>query len=198
MATPPQDDGTPVGFTLNGAPVGATVRAKRPALDVLREDLGVYTLKPGCSPQGICGSCLVRIDGKVRLTCTLPGKSLAGKSVQTLEQEPAREALARCFAQAGAVRCGYCIPGLLTQCGALLERSPQPSDEELRKALNMHTCRCTGWWRIEEAVRAAAGGAAAGPLDEDALLALGERAFMDDIQVPGMLHAAVVWAPGAE
>lgn len=201
MASGAMDERVPVEFELNGRPVSVWARPKRSALDLLREELGLYALKPGCSPQGICGSCLVRVDGKVRLTCTLPGRSLAGKRVSTLDHEPAAEQVARAFCASGAVGCGYCVPGVLTQVCALLERAPDPTPDDLQKALNMHTCRCTGWWRMEDAVRLAARARASGealpPGGDAERLALGEQAFVDDVNVPGLWHAAVVWAPSA-
>lgn len=190
-----------LSFTLNGQPVRVDARPKRSALDVLREGLGVRSLKPGCSPQGICGCCATLIDDKVRLTCTLPARSLEGKQVTTLDglSEGERELLARAFAESGALRCGYCAPGIAMQTHALLTRLPEPSDEDIGKALNGHLCRCAGWSSLFDAVRGAAAlkKAENTPRFTDAIreLALGEVAFVDDIEPPGMLHAALVWTP---
>src|SRR6185503_15729236 len=88
---------------------------KAPALGVLRDELGVLGVKAGCSPQGLCGCCTVLIDGKPRLTCTLPTKSLAGKAVTTLASVPeaARLRLADAFATTHAAQCGYCTPAIV-------------------------------------------------------------------------------------
>lgn len=195
-------------FTLNGEE--RTVRAdpKTSVLDVLRETLGVLTMKAGCSPQGLCGCCTALVDGKARLTCTLPVKSLAGKSVTTLEAvDPAvRDALALAFTQEGGTQCGYCTPGIALSASTLLAPGPAqnlaPTDDELHRALAPHMCRCTGYTGILDSVRLAASA-----LRGECTLAetcrpeareqvLGERPFVDDLVRPGMLHAVLAWAPG--
>ncbi|MCK6524107.1 molybdopterin-dependent oxidoreductase, partial [Myxococcota bacterium] len=201
----PKMDTLAVSFVLNGAPAAVEVNPKRPALDVLREDLDQRSLKAGCSPQGICGCCVALVDGKVRLTCTLPVRSLQGKEVRTLDglSEATRAALGQAFAQTGAAQCGYCTPGIAAQAAALLERAPDPSEEEVKKALNMHLCRCTGWGRIVEAVRLAGAlrrGEAAASTDapprlDAAEMTLGQHPYVDDLCPPGLVFAAPVFAP---
>ena len=203
----PKMDTLAVRFTLNGAPVAVDVSPKRPALDVLREDLDQRCLKAGCSPQGICGCCVALVDGKVRLTCTLPVRSLQGKEVSTLDglSEATRAALGQAFAQTGGTQCGYCTPGIAVQAAALLERSPDPNEEEVKKALNMHLCRCTGWGRVVEAVQVAGAirrGEAVAPKAEllrlDAVeMTLGQHPYVDDLCPPGLVFAAPVFAPVA-
>ena len=131
----PKMDTLAVSFTLNGAPAAVEVNPKRPALDVLREDLDQRCLKAGCCPQGICGCCVALVDGKVRLTCTLPVRSLQGKEVRTLDglSEATRAALGQAFAQTGGTQCGYCTPGIATQAAALFERSPLQSTRHLAR-----------------------------------------------------------------
>ncbi|MCB9758341.1 MAG: molybdopterin-dependent oxidoreductase [Alphaproteobacteria bacterium] len=212
MPGPSNDDPVTVRFTLDGREVAHTAAPRRSTLDVLREDLGQRSLKPGCSPQGICGCCAAAVDGKVRLTCTLPFKSLDGKALTTLDafDEADRQRAAEAFAATGAARCGYCIPGIATQALLLLDREPDPSDETVDRALNMHACRCTGWESVREAVRRLArskaeGRAAEAPASggvgqraerlDGRELALGQRWFIDDLELPGTLHAALVWTP---
>ncbi|MCP4918909.1 MAG: molybdopterin-dependent oxidoreductase [Proteobacteria bacterium] len=176
-----------LSFTLDGAPVTLTAEPKRPAVDVLREELGIRSLKPGCSPQGICGSCAASINGKFRLTCTLPFKSLSGKEVQTLDgwSNEERTRWARAFAATGAARTGYSAPGLLAHL-RLLEGE---SDDKILRGLNMHACR-SGW----SAVRAAL--TADGVEDPAAeAMALGQVEFIGDVEVEGMLHGALVVSP---
>ncbi|MBK7760476.1 MAG: hypothetical protein IPI35_29510 [Deltaproteobacteria bacterium] len=203
----PKMDTLAVSFTLNGAPAAVEVNPKRPALDVLREDLDQRCLKAGCCPQGICGCCVALVDGKVRLTCTLPVRSLQGKEVRTLDglSEATRAALGQAFAQTGGTQCGYCTPGIAVQAAALFERSPDPSEDEVKKALNMHLCRCTGWGRVVEAIRVAGAlrrGEAVAPTGEllrldAAEMTLGQHPYVDDLCPPGLVFAAPVFAPVA-
>ena len=203
----PKMDTLAVSFTLNGAPAAVEVNPKRPALDVLREDLDQRCLKAGCCPQGICGCCVALVDGKVRLTCTLPVRSLQGKEVRTLDglSEATRAALGQAFAQTGGAQCGYCTPGIAVQAAALFERSPDPSEDEVKKALNMHLCRCTGWGRVVEAIRVAGAlrrGEAVAPTGEllrldAAEMTLGQHPYVDDLCPPGLAFAAPVFAPVA-
>ncbi|MEY3209532.1 MAG: hypothetical protein RIT28_13 [Pseudomonadota bacterium] len=203
----PKMDTLALSFTLNGAPAAVEVNPKRPALDVLREDLDQRCLKAGCSPQGICGCCVALVDGKVRLTCTLPARSLQGKEVRTLDglSEATRAALGQAFAETGGTQCGYCTPGIAVQAAALLERSPDPAEDEVKKALNMHLCRCTGWGRVVEAIQVAGAirrGEARAPTTERlrldaAEMTLGQHPYVDDLCPPGLAFAALVFAPVA-
>jgi xanthine dehydrogenase molybdenum-binding subunit len=172
---------------------------KRPALDLLREDLGVVSIKPGCSPQGVCGSCTVLVGGKPRLTCTLPCRSLRDKDVLTLEgwSDDARERYGQAFARVGATLSGYEVPGLLSQARALLDKHPEgPTDDQIDRALQLHLSRGAGWQAVRDAVHelTAPNSGAADPAEVD--LALGDAPFVGDLSRPGMLHAALVWVPG--
>lgn len=204
------DDATPtVTFQLNGHTVAGAAPAKRPLLELLREDLDHRTARPGCSPQGVCGCCAVLVDGKPRLACTLPAKSVEGKAVQTLEGMSAegREALALAFCEVGAVGAGYNLSGIGVQALALLERHADAGPEDAQKALAMHLTRTVGWSRVVEGVvrtgallRGAARptppadgvGASAWPLDGQAIVR-GEVPVLDDYVRPGLLHAVVAW-----
>lgn len=194
----------PTRFSLNGRALALAADPERSALDVLREELGQRGLKPGCSPQGVCGSCAASVDGKPRLLCTLPFRKLDGKEVVTLEgfPEAEREAVAAGLSGAGAALCGYCTPGIATQAALLLRRSPEPDAESVIRSLAMHSCRCSGWQAVVEGVQRAGAllrGEAVPPQLErldGRERALGELPYVDDLDLPGTLHAAVVWAPG--
>ena len=192
-----------LSFSLDGEAVTVSAPPKESALTVLREQLGKHRLKPGCSPQGICGSCAAVINGKVRLTCTLPAKSLDGKELTTLDGIPEAEAqqIALAFAAEGAVQCAYCLPGIVTQTWLLLQHVPDPDDEILRKALQLHLCRCTGWSAVRAGVRRAAALRRGESVPASSLrlraarldAALGRRPVVEDLVRPGMLHAAPVF-----
>ena len=188
-------------FELDGNARCVESAPKRSALDLLREELGAKSLRPGCSPQGICGSCAAVVGDKVRLTCTLPAKALGGKVVRTLAGIPTARVVAEAFVDSGAVRCGACIPGLVTQAATLLDFVPDPDDAVISKALQLHLCRCTGWESVRAAIKLAAARLrdeeAAAPDRDEALvaLALGQVTTVEDMRRPGMLHGAIVWAP---
>ena len=199
-------------FELNGVEIKHKARPKRSVLDVLREDMDIRSLKPGCSPQGVCGCCALLVNDRVRLACTLPIKAVAGKKLQTLEgfSDTDRQILAESFVRTGGTQCGYCTPGIAVQANALLDRIPEPTDSDIDKALNMHICRCTGWVKIRDAIHTA-GAMRRGEVEiengcegcvGDSLgrndgheLVLGERPYIDDMSLPGMLHGALVWTP---
>ncbi len=200
-------------FVLNGVEVTVTAEPRASVLDVLREPgdgrAPVLTMKAGCSPQGLCGCCTALVDGKPRLTCTLPVKSLAGKSVTTLESVDGvvRDALAAAFAAEGGAQCGYCTPGIALSASVLLAPGPgqnlSPTDDDIHRALAPHLCRCTGYTGIFDSVRLAAATLrgdctiAACSRPEARELVLGERPFIDDLVRPDAVYAVLVWAPGA-
>lgn len=191
---------TPLSFTLNGEARAIELIGKPSALDLLRDSLGLTSLKGGCAPQGVCGCCVALVNGKPRLTCTLPAKTLQGKEVLTQEGLPAEAAaaFAHAFATCGGSQCGYCTPGIVMSGYALLEANPEPSEAELNAALQAHLCRCTSMGTIRASLREAARlrqvGPPAGPLP---LAPLGRLPFVDDLRRPGLLHLALVWAPAA-
>jgi aerobic-type carbon monoxide dehydrogenase small subunit (CoxS/CutS family) len=189
----------PLTFSLDGRAVSVVVDPKTPALTVLRDHLGVRSARPGCAPQGFCGCCAVLVDGKPRLTCTLPVRSLAGKVVTTLEGVPeeGRALLAASFVNAGAVQCGYCTPGIALSAWALLASDPHPDNEAILRALNLHTCRCTGYVSIVDAIGRAARGDVTPVRAEAADVVLAGRPYVEDIERPGMWHGVVVFAPAA-
>ncbi|MFO7608089.1 MAG: selenium-dependent xanthine dehydrogenase [Candidatus Krumholzibacteriia bacterium] len=201
-----------IAFTLNDRPVRYDGDPERPLLAWLREDRHLTAAKDGCSGQGYCRSCTVEIDGAARLACITPMKRLDGRAVTTLEGLPAavRQVLGEAFVRHGAVQCGFCTPGFLARTRILLQENPHPTRAEVVEALKHHFCRCTGYHAIVEAVLEAAailrGEATAPPPPavqgvggdrpkHRALgRALGEEPFVDDLQVPGLLHGALRFA----
>ncbi len=127
-------------------------------LYVLRERLGLMGTKGACE-QGECGSCSVLIDGTLVCACLVLAASAVGQRIVTIEGiAPAGvpSDVQQAFVDAGAVQCGFCTPGLVMAVHALLDRSPAPSDIEVREALSGNVCRCTGYGRILDAVRSVA------------------------------------------
>ncbi len=198
-----------VSFQLNGQPV--TVQADGPltALQALRDRLGVSSPKDGCAPQGQCGCCTVLINGKAVMSCMRDVRQLEGAEVITLEgvQERKRQVLARAFVEVAGLQCGFCIPGIAVKTAELLDKKPAPSQAEVRAALTPHLCRCTGYLKIEQAVQLAAEHWRGDTLPElsqhvavgsssaryeGLATVLGDRPYVDDMRVPGMLHGAVL------
>ncbi|HET7366065.1 MAG TPA: 4-hydroxybenzoyl-CoA reductase subunit gamma [Burkholderiales bacterium] len=128
-------------------------------LDYLRERLGLTGTKRGCD-GGECGACTVLVDGEPRLACITLAASCEGHPIETIESQSAEgslSALQRAFHERLGAQCGYCTPGMIMAAQALLRRTPQPSEAEIRAALSGNLCRCTGYAKIVEAVQAAAG-----------------------------------------
>jgi aerobic carbon-monoxide dehydrogenase small subunit len=127
-------------------------------LHVLRERLGLPGAKNACE-QGECGSCSVYLDGELVCSCLVLGGQAEGREVVTVEGLAPEGELSRvqeAFLAAGAVQCGFCTPGLIVATDDLLRRNPEPTDAEIREALAGNLCRCTGYEKILDAVRAAA------------------------------------------
>jgi xanthine dehydrogenase molybdenum-binding subunit len=195
-----------LAFTLNGRRVTADYEEGQHFLDVLRENLGITTVKDGCSPQGVCGCCTILLDDKPALACLLDPARVAGREVTTLEGLPEhqRQLLAESFVRAGAVQCGFCTPGIAVRAAHLLNRGLTGDRERVRKSLAGHLCRCTGYHRIVDAIQLAGSGSTlpaaaskhgigdASPryLGHDQVL--GEKTFVADMAVDGMLHGALV------
>jgi len=127
-------------------------------IDYLRDRLGLTGTKRGCD-GGECGACTVLIDGAPRLACLTLAASCEGRAIETIEGQAADgqlSALQRAFHEKLGTQCGFCTPGMIMAAEALLRRRPQPSEDEIREALGGNLCRCTGYVKIVEAVRAAA------------------------------------------
>ena len=195
-------------FTVNGNRV--TVSENQKLLCYLRDVLRLTSVKDGCS-EGACGSCTVLIDGKPARACIQQTDRLDGKSVLTVEGLSAfeKEVYAYAFGEAGAVQCGFCIPGMVLSAKGLLAVNPDPSESEIAYALRNNICRCTGYVKIIKAVRLAAQclregrvpapegvwcvGARVHRLDVREKV-LGTGIYCDDIAMEGMLYGSAVRA----
>lgn len=197
-----------ITFHLNNDQINYSGDEELSLLDYLREEKHITSVKDGCSAEGSCGACLVEIDGKPRLSCTTRMKSLGNSKIFTLEGIPEniRQILAKTFVEKGAVQCGFCTPGFVMRTKILLQDNPNPSLEEIQKAIKLNLCRCTGYKKIEKAISASAiniknnfipafetnGDIGKGyPKYQAVETALGNRAFTDDLYIEGMLHAAL-------
>jgi aldehyde oxidoreductase len=193
-----------VNFTLNGSPV--SVRPSHPhLLSALREELDVTSAKDGCSPMGQCGCCTVMIDGKVQISCTYDVAKVAGRQVTTLEgvDEDERTKYSDAFAACGGLQCGFCIPGIVMRAKAQVDKKGSDlKRDDMARHLGAHLCRCTGYVKVLDAIDAVAQGrkvdpslpggvGTSGAKFEAPELALGDRGYVDDIRVPGMVHGAV-------
>ncbi|MEY3012796.1 MAG: putative aldehyde oxidase/xanthine dehydrogenase [Pseudomonadota bacterium] len=187
---------------------------ERLLVDFIRDDLGLRAAKVGCSPQANCGTCCVLVDGRPQLSCAVKMRRAEGADVVTLEgiEGRVRDALADAMADHGGAQCGFCTPGIVVRAAALLAEQPAPDRETIAKALDKHICRCTGYVKILDAIEAAGASlrgapvaapsspAAAAPAGVGARLrkldarelALGQRAFVADLVMDGMLHGALV------
>jgi carbon-monoxide dehydrogenase small subunit len=148
-----------IDLVVNGERREAEVWGGESLLFALREQLGLPGSKNACE-QGECGSCSVLLDGKLVCACLVLAAQADGHEVVTVEGLAENGELHRvqdAFVEAGAVQCGFCTPGLVVATASLLERIPQPSEDEIREALSGNLCRCTGYQKIFDAVRAAAG-----------------------------------------
>jgi len=127
-------------------------------LDYLRERRGLTGAKRGCD-GGECGACTVLVEGEPRLACITLAASCDGRTIETIEgqsEDGRLSRLQRAFHEKLGTQCGFCTPGMVMAAEALLRRSPQPAEAEIREALGGNLCRCTGYVKIIEAVKAAA------------------------------------------
>ena len=136
---------------VNGTSV--TVEEDRKLIDVLRNDLGLKSVKDGCS-EGACGTCTVLIDGKATKACVQKVSKMEGKSIVTVEglSDREKEVFVYAFGEAGAVQCGFCSPGMILSTCALLKDNPDPTEAEIRRGLSGNLCRCTGYQAMVDAV----------------------------------------------
>jgi len=147
-----------VTTVINGDPVEFLCAANQSLLDVLRNDLNMTGTKEGCG-TGDCGACSVTLDGRLVCSCLVLGVEAEGKAIQTIEGMANGEqlhVLQRKFLEHAALQCGICTPGFLVAARSLLERNPDPTEEEVRFWLAGNLCRCTGYNKIIEAVLDAA------------------------------------------
>ena len=142
-------------FFVNGEAVTLEVAPQRRLLDILREDLGLTGTKEGCS-EGECGACTVLLDDLAVHSCLTLAAQLQGRHVTTiegLEKDGELDILQRCFVEEIAIQCGFCTPGFIMTAVEILESGREYTDQELRKLLSGHLCRCTGYENILRAVK---------------------------------------------
>ena len=154
-----------LALRVNGADLAVPRDPDRTLLYVLREELGLTGTKYGCG-EGGCGACKVLLDGLAVRACQTPIGEAAGRSVTTIEGLASGDRLhpvQQAFVDAGAFQCGFCTPGMIVAVVALLHDHPQPSDDQVRAALDGNLCRCGGYLRILDAVYRAARSAAERP-----------------------------------
>jgi len=143
---------------VNGDTVEFLCETGQTLLDVLRDELQLTGTKEGCG-TGDCGACSVVVDGRLLCSCLMLGVEAEGKSIQTIEGMASGKELhplQRKFLEHAALQCGICTPGVLVAARALLERNPDPTEQEVRYGLAGNLCRCTGYHKIVEAVLDAA------------------------------------------
>lgn len=148
---------TTMACTVNGQPRMLDVAAHHTLLDALRDRLGLTGTK-SCCEQGECGACTVLIDGRPVRSCVTPVSTVKGaiETIEGLGTEQKLHPLQKAFIEEQACQCGYCGNGVVMSAKALLARNPSPTNEEIRKALNSHLCRCASHNRIVRAVQRAA------------------------------------------
>ena len=197
-------------FTVNG--ILRETEEEKPLLRYLRDDLGLTSVKDGCS-EGACGTCTIIVDGKAVRSCVLSTKKAVGKNILTVEglTEAEQEAFVYAFGKVGAVQCGFCIPGMVLSGKALLDQVPDPTEEQIKQAIRGNVCRCTGYKKIIEGITLAGailrGEAQIDPeLEKGDTYGVGDRAFrtdvrdkvlgkgeyVDDVYMEGMVHASAV------
>ena len=182
-------------------------------LEYLRDKAQVTSLKNGCG-EGVCGTCMLLVDGKAMRACLLTVAKASGKKLLTVEGLSQREkdAYTWAFAEAGAVQCGFCIPGMIISAKALIDNTPNPTTQEIKKSIRGNICRCTGYVKIEQGIFLAAQ-ILRGELQPKSLTqpgagvgtnlhridarekAMGTGEYVDDMHVEGMLYAAVLRTP---
>jgi aerobic-type carbon monoxide dehydrogenase small subunit (CoxS/CutS family) len=147
-----------ISFTLNGKSVNVTTDSQRTLLWVLRTDLGLTGTKYGCG-KAMCGACTVIVNDRVARSCTLPIRSIKGKSVLTIEGlakngklHPIQEA----FVKHDALQCGFCTPGMILNAYGLLLENPEPTRDEIIEGMDYNLCRCGAHMRIIRAIESAA------------------------------------------
>ena len=193
-------------FTVNGKTV--TVAQNTRLMRYLRDELGLTSVKDGCS-EGACGTCTVLVDGKPVRACVQQTDKLEGKSVITVEglTEFEQEMYTYAYGAAGAVQCGFCIPGMVLCTKALLDQNPNPTEADCKEAIRNNICRCTGYVKILKAMLLAAEIRRTGiipPKETDWTIGkpveridvrekvLGYGQYPDDVYLPGMIHASAV------
>ncbi len=178
-------------------------------LTYLRDKENITSPKDGCSPQAACGACVVEMNGRAVLSCVTPMKKVDGKKVTTIEglSQYQQKVFANAFVAKGGVQCGFCIPGIVMQAKVLIDSNPEPNRREIEKSLTPNLCRCTGYKKIVDAIEYAAEafrekreipssgsngniGTSAPKYEADKLV-LGQRHYVADMKLPGMVFGAL-------
>jgi len=147
-----------IDLRINGEVVSLEVETKRTLLEVLRQDLLLTGAKRGCN-QGVCGACSVLVDGQSIRSCLSLAVAMQGRDIVTIEglsDGPRLDPVQQAFLDAGAIQCGFCMPGMIISAKGLLNSNPHPSREEIRHALGNNLCRCSGYVKVIDAVYRAA------------------------------------------
>lgn len=147
-----------IDFKVNGKSYHLDVCPSMRLIDLLRDELGLTGTKEGCG-EGECGSCTVIMDEKAVNSCLVLAPQISGKEIITVEglaEDGQLDLLQQKFIEHSAVECGFCTPGMLMSAKALLMKNPHPTDEEIRTAIAGNLCRCSGYSKIVEAIKAAA------------------------------------------
>ncbi|HLR21947.1 MAG TPA: (2Fe-2S)-binding protein [Tissierellaceae bacterium] len=149
-----------IELIVNGKEYDLNIREDIRLLDLLREDLGLIGTKEGCG-EGECGTCTVIMDGEIVNSCLVMAFQANGSDILTiegLERNGKIHPIQQAFIDAGAVQCGYCIPGMIMSAKALLDKNPDPTREEIREGISGNLCRCTGYNKIVDAIEMVKGG----------------------------------------
>ncbi len=147
-----------ITLLVNGAPVTRTLAVESLLRDFIRDDLGLTGTKAACD-DGMCGACAVHLDGAPVKSCLVLAVEADGRAITTIEgmgRPGALHPVQAAMAEAFAIQCGFCTPGMVMTIAAFLEDNPDPSTDQIREALVGNICRCTGYVRIVQAARAAA------------------------------------------
>ena len=154
-----------IRLVVNDTPIELEVEPRRLLVDLLREDLDLTGTKVGCDTSQ-CGSCTVHLDGRAVKSCTLLAVQADGRSVRTIESVATSTAelhpLQAAFVEQHGLQCGFCTPGMVMASLDLIARRPDPTDAEIRSAIDGNLCRCTGYQSIVDSVRAGAAAMRAG------------------------------------
>lgn len=198
-----------IKFKLNGIEKEYSGNLELSLLKYIRDVEGITSVKDGCSPQAACGACTVQIEGEAKLSCVTSMKKVDGKSVITPEglDEFRKRVFTNAFVEKSGVQCGFCIPGIVMQANVLLDTNPNPTTDEIVKALQPNLCRCTGYKKIIDSIEYAAeairdlreipfpsttgGVGKRHPKYNADKLVLGESPFVADVKIDGMLHGAL-------
>jgi len=147
-----------IKITVNKKLYEVDIHPCRTLLEVLREDIGLTGTKEGCG-IGECGACTVIVDGKTVNSCLILAVEVDGKSVTTIEGLADGDVLhpiQQAFMEQGGVQCGFCTPGMIMSAKALLDSNPDPGDDEIKRGIAGNLCRCTGYVKIIDSIKAAA------------------------------------------